>query len=369
MPASAIGPRVVSLQALGFRNLDPFAAQLGDAVTVVHGPNGAGKTNLIEALYFAFTGRSPRGAPDRELIAFGAESARSEVAVQTEAGPRRFAAAVLRGEGKRLQVDGATRPTAAGLDERPAFSVFLPERLELVKGGPRHRRGHIDLFVAARWPARADLRSRYGRALAQRNALVARSGGGGGEWDVWEQELSAAAVDLAGTRAEAVEALSEPLRELGERLGLPARLSLRHQSSVGSMTAEQVAAELRNRRPRDAARGFTTLGPHRDEIDLRLDDRSLRSYGSQGQQRMGLLALLLSERRLLAETAGSPPVLLLDDVLSELDPDRRRLLVGEVADNGQCVLTTTERSMVPDADVHAAIAVDGGAVRTFEEAA
>jgi DNA replication and repair protein RecF len=245
--------------------------------------------------------------------------------------------------------------------------VFLPERLELVKGAPAARRAHLDQVVAALWPSRAETRTSYSRALAQRNALVGRiraGGAGPAALDAWDLELARHGIRLMSDRAEAVDALRPLFADLGGRLGLPGGAELRYRPRSQADDAEGLAAELAERRTADLERGFTAHGPHRDELQLVLEGASLRAYGSQGQQRAALLALLFAERTLLAERRARQPLMLLDDVMSELDAERRELLAELLRGGGQAVITTTEPDHVPGTALAGGglIRVEGGAV-------
>jgi len=269
------------------------------------------------------------------------------------------------GEAKHLRVDASPVDSLSGVESRPLVSVFLPERLELVKGAPAARRAHLDQLVAALWPARADTRSAYSRALAQRNALLGRIRAGAcgpAALDAWDSELAGHGIRLMADRAEAVDGLRAPFAGLAERLGLPGAAEIRYRPRSAADDAGGLAAELAERRSADLERGFTAHGPHRDELQLLLDGVALRAYGSQGQQRAALLALLFAERELLAERRGRPPLMLLDDVMSELDSARRELLAGLLRAGGQAVVTATEPEHVPGAGVDEVIRVSAGSV-------
>jgi DNA replication and repair protein RecF len=350
---------VGGVECRGFRNLADGHTAIGSGVVVVHGPNGAGKTNLLEALYFGLTGRSFRAGNDRDMIRFGDDGARVEL--DLEGGAKLLAAIDRSGERRHLL---AGRPLAGEPDERPLVSVFHPDRLQLVKGSPAHRRAHLDRLCGAIWPARADLRSRFGRTLAQRNALVQRvkAGLGGAEaLPSWDERLAAEAEPLMEARAEAVEALARTFSELAEGLGLPeAEISYRPRASGDRA---ELAAELAGRREQDLGRAYTSYGPQLDEVELRLGGRQLRRFASQGQQRLSLLALLFAERAALMEAGRSAPLMLLDDVMSELDPGHRSLLVTLLAAGGQAVITATEAAHVP-AEKAALIEVADGSVTT-----
>ena len=364
--------RVASVDPLSFRNLADAEIGLGPGLTVLHGPNGAGKTNLLEAVFFALTGRSCRTRRERETIAFGADLARVEAVLEPDpdeaAEPIRMLASISSGEARRRLVDGA--PAQAADDRRrPAISIFMPDRLALVKGPPSPRRAHLDRLAGALWPGRADLPREYSQALAQRNNLLARSVAEGDPeaLNAWDRALAERALPLTEARAEAADRLTEPFAEAGETLGLAGGATIAYRPRIEQLDAEAVVAELLERREGDVARGFTGFGPHRDEVELSFGGRSLRRYGSQGQQRLGLLALLFAEREALREARRQLPLLLLDDVMSELDPDRRGRLVAMLEGGGQALITATDLEHVPAADA-TALAIEDGVARVGEGA-
>ena len=199
--------RVTRLSLRNFRSYEAAEVRLGPGLTVVTGPNGAGKTNLLEALYFACTGRSCRTANEREVVRFGAGVARLELDAERDGDSHRITVGFEPGEAKRLTVDGAPVDRLTDSAARPLVSVFLPDRLELVLGAPALRRAHLDQVIAALWPSRVGTRRAYSAALAQRNALLGaiRAGRAGrGSLPAWDQELARHGVALAADRAAAV---------------------------------------------------------------------------------------------------------------------------------------------------------------------
>lgn len=342
--------RVTGLRLRSFRTYERLEVPLGPGLTVVHGPNGAGKTNLLEGLYFGCTGRSCRTSNERELVAFGAQAARVELEGDDRDGSHVLAVGFQPGEAKRMWVDGAPVERLLDAAVRPLASVFLPDRLELVKGPPALRRSHLDAVVMALWPTRAGTRRGYSQALAQRNALLGRvrSGRSGrASLRSWDLELGRHAIALRSDRAAAVDGLQDRFAAVAAELGLRGAAVLRYRPRSQAATPADHADELAERLESDLERGFTGHGPHRDDLALLRDGRELRTYGSQGEQRLGLLALLLAERDLLADERGAPPLLLLDDVMSELDADRRALLVARITAVGQAVVTSTDLAHVP----------------------
>lgn len=342
--------RVTRVSARDFRNLERARAELGPGLTVAHGANGAGKTNLLEAVYFGCTARSCRTANERELVRFGASVARVELELEGEDGPHRIEVGLQPGEGKRVRVDGAAVEGPAGAELRPLVSVFMPDRLDLVKGAPALRRAHLDQLVTALWPSRSATRSAYARALAQRNASIARVRAGAASpslLDPWDAELARAGAELMADRTAACELVAPRFVGRAADLGLPEPALLAYRPRCDAADAESIRAELLARRDDDLARGFSAHGPHRDEVVLKHGGRALRAYGSQGQQRLGLLALLFAERDVLLDQRGRAPLMLLDDVMSELDGARRERLVEILAGGGQSLVTTTDLEHVP----------------------
>lgn len=356
--------RVVSVSLRDFRSYGQAQLELSHGLTVITGANGAGKTNLLEGVYFGCTGHSPRTANEREVVRFGATATRVVLHFDDVSGGHEISVGFAPGQAKRVRLDGAQVERLVDVPGRPLVSVFLPERLELVKGPPALRRGHVDQLVRALWPQRGSTRRAYGQALAQRNALISRIRSGAGSRSsllTWDAQLARQAVQLAEDRERAVAAIADGCRRMALSLGLEDAFTVSYRRRSSAVTPEAFAEELRERVEQDLERGFSTHGPHRDELGMRLGERDLRRYGSQGQQRVSLLSLLLAEREAIAARRDAPPLMLLDDVLSELDAVRRRALIELLrSDLGQSVITTTD----PD-HLHAA---DGRNVRWVEVA-
>ena len=349
--------RVVSVSLRDFRTYARAEAYLGEGLTVLHGPNGAGKSNLLEALYFGCTGHPLRTRNERELVRFGQQTARVSVTVDdgSEHHELTVGYGICEGEEhsvKRMSCDGATVERLLDVEMRPLLGVFVPDRLELLKGSPAPRRAHLDRLVAALWPPRTATRHAYARALAQRNALLAGIRAGRASRSTlptWDSELARHAIALREDRERVVGLLHEPFAVRAAQLGLSGEPVMRYRPRSRAADVEEFVAELRERLPGELERGYGAHGPHRDELVFLRDDRELRSYGSQGELRLALLALLLAERAVLAELRGRTPLLLLDDVMSELDPQRRELLAHELAGGGQSVIATTDLAHVPGA--------------------
>lgn len=349
-----------------FRCYERAEVSLAEGLTVITGPNGAGKTNLLEALYFGCTGRSCRTTNEREVVRFGAGTTRVVVRTTDEDGRHELTVGFTPSEPKRMRVDGAPVERLLDAPGRPLVSVFAPDRLDLVKGAPALRRAHLDQLVTALWPARAATRSAYSQTLAQRNALLTRiraGGAGRASLESWDLQLARHGIALMADRASAVSAIDGAFAAFADELGLEGGASIAYRPRSRATEATELARELSERVEGDLERGFTGHGPHRDDLVLARADRDLRAYGSQGQQRLGLLALLLAERDAIAAVRDAPPLMLLDDVMSELDHTRREALVALLREwAGQTVITTTDLEHVPGAhaeDVRRVAVADG----------
>ncbi len=264
--------RVTATSLRDFRNYRRAEIELGERLTVLTGPNGAGKTNLLEALYFGCTGRSPRTSNERELVRRGGTTARVTVSTVTGEGSRHLLEVGFKPREERtLKVDGRPVDSLSTEPARPLVSVFLPERLDLVKGAPASRRAHLDQLVAAVWPSRVATRREYSRALAQRNALLSRIRAGSAtphSLDSWDAELARHGAQLMGERAEALTLLAPRFAARAAELGLPEEAALAYRPRSAAGDPEALGAELRERRAADIERGFTAHGPHRDDVRL-----------------------------------------------------------------------------------------------------
>jgi len=307
------------------------------------GPNGVGKTNLLESLHVATQGFSPRTRADAQLIRFGERASRIAVRGIRGTVPVEIEVTLEAGSGKRAKVNGAPLRAAEQLRGEIATLVFTPDRLGVVKGAPAARRAYFDRALGRLSPARAHLSAEYGAAVAQRNASLRRVAGGYSTRDAlapWTEQVGALGTELVAARKEALALLGPPFAERAGELEL-LEAELRYDG------APPTAAALDERLDRDLERGVTGIGPHLDDIVIAAGGRELRSFGSQGEQRLALLALLLAEAELITARRGVAPLLLLDDVLSELDPDRRRVLAARVVRVGQALITATDAAMLP----------------------
>ena len=310
---------------------------------LVTGANGAGKTNLLESLHVGTQGFSPRTRADAQLIRFTAPAARVVVNGRRGESKLQLEVTLSRAEGKRAAVNGGRLRAAEQLRSEVSTLVFTPDRLTVVKGGPAVRRAYFDRTLGRLAPARAGLPLEYGAAVGQRNAGLRRIAAGFSTREAltpWTEQVAELGAGLVEARTEAIALLAPAFAERAGELGLPdARLVYAGEPPT--------AAALEARLDKDVERGTTGLGPHLDDVAIVSGPRDLRSFGSQGEQRLAVLALLLAEAEAIAGRLGEPPLLLLDDVLSELDPARRRILGERLAASGQTLVTSTDASSLP----------------------
>ena len=328
----------------GFRNFAQLDLEIEPGFNVICGPNAQGKTNLLEAIYLVSTTRLLRGHKDTEAI----RDLENRAHVQLELAPHGTLLGVTleRGVRKRASLNGMNLPRASDLMGRLPCVCISTIDLELVRGDPAERRMFLDVELSILSPAYLRHLTMYKRALDQRNALLKASR----EWtqpaevfEVWEKHLAEHGAALRAARVDFVAALYDPAQSAHERIGGGENLEVSYIAKDDAMEEEALMTLLAQTRSGDVLRGSTTVGPHRDDLGIEVAKREARLFGSQGQQRTSVIALKLATLEVAKYRLGSVPLLLLDDMLSDLDQDRRALLVDVILDlAGQAVLTCTE---------------------------
>ncbi len=333
-----------------FRNYTAATLSLPRGCTVITGDNGQGKTNLLEAIAVVATLKSFRGAPTEALIRDGASSAvlRAEIDDEDRAGRHSNGTVDLElstERRNRVLVNGQATRQGRDVSDVLRVSVFTPDDLDLVKGGPAGRRGLLDDTLSSLSRRSDQLRLDVDRVLRQRNTLLRQSGGRTtpevlATLEVWDDKLGASGTALADDRADLADRATPHLTAAYEAIaGYPARVEVRYDAPWRAHPGGLVGA-LADARLDDLRRGLTTVGPHRDDLVIELDGGLSRTHASQGEQRSLTLALRLAVHQLVTEETATAPVLLLDDVFSELDPGRTRALVAHLPRHDQIVLTT-----------------------------
>jgi DNA replication and repair protein RecF len=335
--------RVRRLWLQDYRNYTATELALADGLTVVVGQNGQGKTNLVESLAYLATLESFRGAPTDALVRAGADKAVVRAEVRHTDGRELLIEAELPRAGRgRVQVNRQRLTRARDLLGVLRVSVFSPDDLVLLKGGPAERRRYLDDTLVALDPRIDALRGDLDRVLRQRGALLKQAGGRltpeiGFTLDVWDAKLAALGEKLAGAREQLIATLTPVVAQAyAELASSDAPVGLAYVAPWRTVGLEAALAAARGD---DVRRAVSTVGPHRDELDVVLDGLPARTHASQGEQRCLALTLRLAAHRVVGERVGSPPVLLLDDVFSELDLARSAALVRSLP-AGQALLTT-----------------------------
>jgi DNA replication and repair protein RecF len=361
----------------GFRSYEHLEVAFGDGPQVVVGRNAAGKTNLVEALVVLSSGRSHRSSSDPELVRWGADLARASARVEAAGRSEELDVVIhARGAGpgarKRIRVNGVNR-RATALSAVLRTVLFAPEDMLLIVGSPTPRRSLLDGLVAQREPTAAALMSTYQRTLTQRNSLLRRireERADRAELAYWDSVIVEHGGRILDWRHETLAALAGPLAEAHREIAPDeADLALRYVSNVQAGPHERNEDALRRRlretSDKEVWNGATLVGPHRDDFVFESGGRGLTEFASRGQQRTAILALKLAELDLLTQLDARPPLLLLDDVFSELDPERRAHLVRRIGSLPQAIVTTTTPDDLDPALVSASTLwqVAGGSVR------
>lgn len=348
--------RVVELRLWNLRNYGEAVFRPAPGLTAVTGPNGAGKSSLLEALSYFATLSTPRAGTASVLVRDGCDEGGAKLEGD-EGVPLEFR---IRGGRTLLRAGGSGTQSKAFIG-RFRSVLFTPEDLDLVRGEPELRRRTLDELLIQLRPAYRGVRQDFDRALRQRNAAL--RDGRHREAALYSAPLAAAAAQVISARRDAVEALAPVCEQLYAELATRGKLRLAYIDHSGTQGREgdDLVAWLRtlydDYLERDLERGRTSVGAHRDDVEVEIDGRPARTHASRGEQRSAALAFRLGELTLLPDA-----VLLLDDVLSELDPDRRRR-VFSVASGRQTVLTATEPEVLAPAGVDARWTVDDGTLR------
>jgi DNA replication and repair protein RecF len=329
------------------RNIEALELTPSPRLNVIAGDNGHGKTSVLEAIYLVATTKSFRAEKLATLIKEGTEGA-SVTAQIDEGGARREQRFQLGERSRVARLDGKPPPTLAAYAVRTPVVVFAPADLELVSGGASGRRRlleRVGLFVDS--PG-ADARLRYERAMRSRQRALTERGPAARDLDAFEAVMAAAGARHALARRRSAERVVEELEGSFSRLAARGTPVVARYVPGGSEDEATFRLKLESARDQDARRGAASFGPHRDELELTLLGRSARTHASQGQQRLLALALKLAELECIREARGADPVLLLDDVSSELDPERTQAVYDLVLRNhGQVFVTTTRLDLFP----------------------
>ena len=332
---------VKSLDLLNFRNYEKLSLTLDPGINIFYGANAQGKTNILEAVYLAGTSKSHRGTRDRDMIRMGESEAHIRMHVDKNDSDYRIDMHLRKNKSKGIAIGGVPIRRAGELFGIVNIVFFSPEDLNIIKNGPSERRRLVDRILCEIDRIYMSDLTQYGKCLNQRNRLLHDlyfNPSLESELPVWDEQLVNYGCRIIAKREEFVRMLEDIASEIHTELtGEKEKLTLIYEPNV---TVEEFADKVARSRDADRKIKSTTVGPHRDDVCIKVNDMDLRLYGSQGQQRTTAISLKLSEIRIIEERIRNKPVLLLDDVLSELDRDRQNYLLGNIRDI-QTLITCT----------------------------
>jgi len=334
--------RLTQLKCRGFRCLGDIAFAPGPGLNIVHGDNAQGKTSLLEALLYVCTARSHRTANERELAHHGGEG--FSIAAEAERSDRTVSLdAHYWQKAKRFKINGVAQTRISDILGRINTVFFSPEDVGLIKGGATQRRRFLDMEISQINPRYLAALQQYRQVLKQRNSLLKQHRPDPALLEVWEAQLAPHGVAMMEERARFIDALSALAAAAYRRIASEETLALAYAPDISGK--EDLAAVLARTRDTDIRRKQTTRGPHRDDVEIAIDGKPARIFGSQGQQKSAALALKLAEIDLIHGQTGEYPILMLDEVLAELDAHRAGHLFESLGDDVQCLVTTTEREL------------------------
>ncbi|MBR4502576.1 MAG: DNA replication/repair protein RecF [Clostridia bacterium] len=355
--------KILSLRLRSFRSYEQLQLCPPDGVTVLVGENGAGKTNLLEAVHLCCLGKSHRTGNDRDMIRSGADSAAVQLTVKREDGVHDVGVRLYEAQRRKklIYINGKTAPRIGELFGHATAVIFSPEDLRTVRDGPEVRRHFMDMLLCQRQKSYFYALQMYTAALRHRNALL--KGEDLRQLDAWDEELCRAAGPLVQCRRALAGELDRCCRDhylyIGGKDDEVFSVAYRGHLENSPDVYADMRRGLERAREEDIRRQTTTFGPHRDDLNLTLSGNDMRAFASQGQVRTAALSMKLAAFDALEKTQGEPPLLLLDDVLSELDPERRRRLLGRVK-HVQTLLTCTDLSDLTGADPACILKVENG---------
>lgn len=343
------------------RSRTALSVDVGPGLTVLVGPNGVGKTSILEAAVLALNGETLRSCSVRDVMTQGADHLRVELELEDDGSAITAAAAYSRDGERRLTAGGLPLTDFSRWRETFPVRTFVPDDLRLIKGSPRRRRIYLDSLASRTDHGYSSALKDYEEALTQRNILLRTTRGSGddSEFPAWETILADTGLAVCERRGAALAEFIGAFQQMhGDLTGQPAdTFRLTYRTNIAGLDGESYRERLASARNADRQRTFTHLGPHRDDFRLMRAALDMRDCASQGEQRAALLTLVLAEWEHLSRT-GPAPLLLLDDVMSELDEVRRRALLKIVRRGGQVLVTTTDLRYFSDEELREATVVE-----------
>jgi len=337
--------QIESLQLLNFRNYEKLDMEFSPGVNIIYGSNAQGKTNILESIYFCGLGKSHKGSREKDIIRIGCDEAHIKGEFKGERGHRRVDIHLKKNKGKGIAIGRIPLKKLSELYGRIFIVMFSAEDLDIIKRGPSERRKFMDIELCQMDPIYVENLISYNRILKERHELFKTLDEARNDrealletLDIWDMQLAAYGSRIINSRREFLDKLNPVLLDIHYEIsGGKEKINLAYQPSC---EPEDLYEEILKNRERDSIYKQTSVGPHRDDFVFRNENRDMKIFGSNGQQRTAALSLKLSELNLIEQEKNEKPVLLLDDVLSELDRDRQRQLLKSLNET-QTIITCT----------------------------
>lgn len=354
---------VKKLKLEGFRNYENETFTFSPGTNIIYGNNAQGKTNALEAVYLFSIGKSFRTQQDRELIRFHEEQTKISVLFENNIRENEIELVLRRDRKKQIKINGVPIQKMGELIGLFTVVLFSPDELNLTKGSPHARRRFLDIAVSQMRPKYYHILRRYNKVLEQRNNLIkklkfAQDDSLKETMAVWNEKLSDYGMTVITYRKKFVESLQAFSKKIHHEIS-GENFEIRYKTSFE--TKEQFLKKLNDSLYKEIEQGFTLYGPHRDDLDIETDGKDIKTYGSQGQHRSAVLALKLAQADMIYEDTGEYPVLLLDDIMSELDGDRRAYLAAKIK-NKQVIITCTDIDDLPENDTSKSLKIHNGRI-------
>lgn len=339
--------QIKHLSLKNFRNEIESQIEFDQGVNVICGSNAAGKTNILEAIFYFAAGKSFRNCKDRELISFGEEKSNIAMRFSTENVEMKMQAVLSKNKKRVIKIGESAPLKMQEYIGRFRAVIFTPDHLNLIKGAPENRRRFLDLAICQSFPRYASALSEYNRVLAQKNALLKRGNVIDELMDVYNERLASLAAVITVNRRKYIKRLEEEAKKfLFDMSDGKEELTLNYQTQSGELLTQEEIKEryltiFSEKRAQEKERFLSLFGAHKDDFTVSINKKSAKMYGSQGQQRSVVLALKLAEGELSRNLTGEYPVFLLDDILSELDKDRKNYILSRINDR-QVIITGCE---------------------------
>ena len=339
-----------SVELKNYRNYDLLKLKFTPTINIIVGKNGQGKTNILEAIYLSAIGKSFQTNKDSEMIKIGKEKAKVEIEYETK--DREGKITVEIADKKTFFINGIKQKKISDIIGKINIVLFYPDNIDIIKGGPAERRRFLDIMISQLKPNYIHILNKYLKTLDQRNAYLKQIKFDNKSKDmleIWDESLSRLSYQIYTYRSEYIQKIKEKIKVIHNKITNCGQQDEKIEISFISSGKSQkdFYENLLRNRENDIRKGYTSTGSHRDDFDIYINDKKVNVYGSQGQQRTSVLSLKLTELNIIQDEIEEPPILLLDDFMSELDENRRNNLTNAI-ENNQVFITCTDKILVEE---------------------